>query len=340
MEEKSSPILPPPLFHHSVIPLQQKSDGSPQTLFHPVNHPVFNPKYTLDEEQMKKITELYSKLTASNSLVEENNHDNSGGTTTANNWTFDQWQYIHDGGCMARYLRARDWDVAKAESLLRSTLEWRNTFKITEISPLDDAISLEGETGKTYRNGFDLLGRPIIYMKPRFQNTKNYDKQVRYTVHHLERAMESMNQFEGVEQMVLFIDFHGYSITNAPPMSVTKEVLGILLNCYPERLGLALMIDAPFLFNMAYKVIYPFLPTETRKKIHFISGNKEEKRTAISAFIHPSVLESEYGGDNHCHFDHESYKKKEAHDMKTYAEHHSSHPHPHNAHYKRKFHSN
>lgn len=117
------------------------------------------------------------------------------------------------------------------------------------------------------RHGYDKQGRPVLYMRPRFQNTKDYVNQVRLTVYNLERVMDSMDPSSGVEAMTLIIDFKDYSIWNAPPMSQTREVLHILTCCYPERLGCALLFDAPMLFTMAYKVIRPFLPPVTQEKV-------------------------------------------------------------------------
>ncbi|KJE90365.1 hypothetical protein CAOG_01687 [Capsaspora owczarzaki ATCC 30864] len=323
-----SPILPPPLFlaraaarpstpaattttaaAAAAASTPSSTDASSlaaveQQQAQPVHSDGFVPRVALTPSQVQAIEQLQEKLNVPG-------------------WTVRQWRYIHEGGCLARYLRARDWDVEKAHQLMLGTLTWREEFKVHEISPEDPLIVEEGLTGKTYRHGRDRAGRPIIYMKPRFQNTKNYAEQVRYTVHHLEQAMRSMNLHEGVEQMTLLIDFQGYSVMNAPPMSQTKEVMSILLNCYPERLGLALMVDAPFLFNMAYKVVYPFLPTETRKKIHFISGNQQSKATSLSQHIDLETLEHDYGGLVKAKYDSAAYTKAEAEELGRFKAHHA-----------------
>ena len=38
-------------------------------------------------------------------------------------------------------------------------------------------------------------------------------------------------------------------------------------NYYPERLGKALMINVPYLFMKAWKMIYPFIDNNTRAKV-------------------------------------------------------------------------
>lgn len=50
----------------------------------------------------------------------------------------------------------------------------------------------EASTGKIFVAGRDLQGRPILYMRPQYQNTKNYEEQNRLTVYMLERCVQSM----------------------------------------------------------------------------------------------------------------------------------------------------
>jgi hypothetical protein len=44
-------------------------------------------------------------------------------------------------------------------------------------------------------------------------------------------------------------------------------LLCLVQNYYPERLGKALMIHVPYIFMKAWKMIYPFIDTNTRDKV-------------------------------------------------------------------------
>jgi hypothetical protein len=46
----------------------------------------------------------------------------------------------------------------------------------------------------------------------------------------------------------------------------------LLQNYYPERLGKALMIHVPYIFMKAWKMIYPFIDTNTRDKVSVLHG--------------------------------------------------------------------
>lgn len=48
-----------------------------------------------------------------------------------------------DDACLIRYLRARDYQIAAAEKLLRGTLSWRRTYGIETVNPdeIDEGTS-------------------------------------------------------------------------------------------------------------------------------------------------------------------------------------------------------
>ena len=85
-----------------------------------------------------------------------------------------------------------------AQKRIKATLEWRREFKPDLIPP--EEVRIESETGKmcvvvslvhlsqslqrSYRilNGFDLDGRPILYMRPGRENTETSPRQLRHLV--------------------------------------------------------------------------------------------------------------------------------------------------------------
>eukprot|EP01137_Pigoraptor_chileana_P016618 Opistho-2@73643 len=257
-------------------------------------HPIpFVPNYTLDEKHKHNLDELRKRVFANTKLTKRE-------------------RLFCEDACLVRYLRARDWDVNKAEELIHGSLKWRREYKPEHIDPA--TLEHESSSGKLYRYGFDKQGRPVFCMRPKLQNTKNYVDQVRLTVFMLEEVFHSMDRSKGVEQMVLMIDFDGYSVMNAPPMHVSKEVMHILTLQYPERLGLAILVDAPFLFTMAYSVLSPFIPIETRKKIHFVKGSHapgSDKQKLFAAHFDLENVEEFLGGTSEWVFDHKTYWPQE-----------------------------
>jgi hypothetical protein len=194
----------------------------------------------------------------------------------------------------ARYLRARTTVKAAIDAIVKTIL-WRNEFKIKEMqTEWKDVLMNENSTGKMYIRGFTKSGNAILYMRPKYENTKDHNGNMKHLVYHMERAIAIMNKQEkGVEKIVLLIDYDGFSIFNAPPMKTSMETLSILQNHYPERLARAYCIKPPFIFNMFWKAIYPFIDPVTKDKIVMVHDNK-----ILTETIDPAVLEKSLGGDD------------------------------------------
>lgn len=64
-----------------------------------------------------------------------------------------------------------------------------------------------------------------------------------------------INLPEDQEQMVWLIDFHGFNISHIS-LKVTKETAHVLQEHYPERLGVAILYDAPKIFEPFWKVFH------------------------------------------------------------------------------------
>lgn len=62
-----------------------------------------------------------------------------------------------------------------------------------------------------------------------------------------------MNLTDDQEKMVWMIDFQGWTM-GSTPLKVTRETVSVLQDCYPERLGLAILYNPPRLFESFYKV--------------------------------------------------------------------------------------
>lgn len=71
-------------------------------------------------------------------------------------------RYLAEANTFRRYLVAREFKIDAAEELLMGTLEWlrdNSMFYLLRDPEVVASLSLEGETGKTYRFGKDKQGR-------------------------------------------------------------------------------------------------------------------------------------------------------------------------------------
>ncbi|KAL1670538.1 CRAL-TRIO domain-containing protein [Schizophyllum commune] len=211
--------------------------------------------------------------------------------------SYAPWElrWLNKPDTIPRYCRAAKWNYQDAQKRLRSTLEWRRDFKPDLIPP--DEVKVENETGKITINGFDRDGRPIIYMRPGYENTERSNRQLRNLVWWLERGKDLMPP--GQESLVIIVDYKSTTIRNNPSVSIAIKVLHILQQHYVETLGRAMVVNLPMLLNFFYKGISPFLDPVTRDKMRFNPN--------LLDFIAPDQLDAQFGGEHYYEFEFESF---------------------------------
>lgn len=213
---------------------------------------------------------------------------------------------LHDDACLARYLTARKGDIAAAAQMLQDTLQWRAEFGVDTLArDCWQMIQTEAADGKVFVGGFDNDGRPIIVL--RSANEKTFDNKGKKCgnlvnlVYNIERAVASIETRRGSvpdDKWTLLLDFNGYSLFNAPPFETTKWTIKIVQDFYPERLHVAIMVDAPTLFWGAWKAASPFIDEVTKSKVVWISGplESQERLDALREYVPLDQIDRSIGG--------------------------------------------
>jgi 4-nitrophenyl phosphatase len=166
-------------------------------------------------------------------------------------------------------------------------------------------IQTEAADGKVFVGGFDNDGRPIIVL--RSANEKTFDNKGKKCgnlvnlVYNIERAVASIETRRGSvpdDKWTLLLDFNGYSLFNAPPFETTKWTIKIVQDFYPERLHVAIMVDAPTLFWGAWKAASPFIDEVTKSKVVWISGplESQERLDALREYVPLDQIDRSIGG--------------------------------------------
>jgi len=213
---------------------------------------------------------------------------------------------------IARYLRARNWNVKKATKMIKETLRWRSEYKPEEIRW--DDIASEAETGKIYRTNYaDKHWRTVLVLRPGCQNSKSVKGQIRYLVYCMENAV--MNLPQNQEEMVWLIDFKGCSLANFS-LKATRETAHVLQEHYPERLGVAILYNPPKFFEPFWKVAKPFLEPKTADKVHFVYSDDPNTMKIMDSLFDSEQLESAFGGKNIADFEINKYAERMREDDK------------------------
>ena len=202
----------------------------------------------------------------------------------------DEKASLPDPNMPLRHLRADKGDVKVAIRKMKETLAWRKEFQVEKIAKcfeeggdeeMRSILRAENATGKIYvRGGYDNEGRATLYMRPHLENTKGELNQMRHLVYNLERVIACTHRNSGYEKINLMIDFDGYRLRDAPPLSTSKHTLTILQNHYPERMFKAYVCNPPFAFRAFWIIIQPFLDSLTKEKIIFCHGKSGVAKVA------------------------------------------------------------
>lgn len=212
-----------------------------------------------------------------------------------------------DFGALLRYLRARNWDPDRAEAMIRSTARWRKEFGDSAVisGGRQEEVARENALGNVYVRGFDRSGRPAIYLKPGGAGWGGTSG-VYHLVYCIERAIACVEcQAERgnlvlqaddptSRKFVLLADFSGVGL--GTPMGVVRQYIQIMQDHYPERLGQAFFVNAPFLMWGFFSAASSFADPATVKKLQFISEESSARRQRMSEFFDLAVLEPGFGG--------------------------------------------
>lgn len=149
---------------------------------------------------------------------------------------------------LLKFLRARDFKVKEAFTMLKSVVAWRKEFKIDEL--LDEKELGQGLEKVVYNHGVDKEGHPVCYNafgefqdKELYQNTFADDKEkltkfLRWRIQFMEKSIRNLDfSPDGINTFVQVLD-----LKNSPGLffykkelrQATNRALLLLQDNYPE----------------------------------------------------------------------------------------------------------
>lgn len=205
-----------------------------------------------------------------------------------------------DPPALSRYLRARDGDVELAADALRATVEWRRGYGTDDILARRELLELELATLKVYVAPFtDRAGRPVIISRPARENTRSHEGNIALRVYNLERAIASaeLGTATAGDGAICFVaDFSGFAHSNAPPLRTARETVSVMQQHYPERLGRAVMLNAPRIVTDLWSSIQRWVDPVTREKVVFLSTSSAAGLATLDSIVDRALLPADMGG--------------------------------------------
>ncbi|VVC91600.1 unnamed protein product [Leptidea sinapis] len=164
----------------------------------------------------------------------------------------DPTQY-HNDFSLKRYLRAFKTVDDSFQAILK-TNKWRSDYGVDKLHEKSELIEKYKAKARVLRHR-DMIGRPIIYIPARNHSSsdRDIDELTQFIVYCLEDASKRCFE-EVVDNLCIVFDLENFTLS-CMDYQVLKNLIWLLSRHYPERLGICLVINAPYFFSGCWAVI-------------------------------------------------------------------------------------
>ncbi|OIW09505.1 hypothetical protein TanjilG_11627 [Lupinus angustifolius] len=201
------------------------------------------------------------------------------------------FQNLHQGyptETLARFLKGRDWNVAKAHKMLIDCLQWRVENEIDNVlaKPIPaDLYRAIRDSQLVGMSGYSKEGLPVVavgvglstfdkasdkhYVQSHIQLNEYRDRVI------LPTATKKHGRYIGT--CVKVLDMTGLKLSALSQLRLLTSISTIDDLNYPEMTDTYYIVNAPYVFSACWKVVKPLLQERTRKKVQVLQGcGKEE----------------------------------------------------------------
>ncbi|KAH9627021.1 hypothetical protein KSS87_020670 [Heliosperma pusillum] len=206
---------------------------------------------------------------------------------------------------LLKFLRARDFKVKEAFTMIRNTVRWRKEFDVDNL--LEEDLGNEEYSKVLFTHGFDKEGRIVCYnVFGEFQNKELYQntfsdaekrkKFLKWLIQFLEKIIRDLDfSPKGINSIVLVNDLKnspGYGKRDVS--KIIDKFLVILQDNYPEFVARQLCINSSWWY-VAYYWIYLNVFTP-RSKSKFVFASPSKTPETLFKYIAPEHVPVQYGG--------------------------------------------
>ncbi|KAG5411452.1 hypothetical protein IGI04_007771 [Brassica rapa subsp. trilocularis] len=197
------------------------------------------------------------------------------------------FENVHQGYLrehLSRFLKARDWNVCKAKTMLVECLRWRVDNEIDSIlsKPIVPSELYRGvrDSQLIGMSGYTREGLPVFAIGVGL-STFNKASVHYYVQSHIQIneyrdrvLLPSMSKKNGrpITTCVKVLDMTGLKLSALSQIKLVTIISTIDDLNYPEKTNTYYVVNAPYIFSACWKAVKPLLQERTRKKVHVLSG--------------------------------------------------------------------
>ncbi|KEH29319.1 patellin-like protein [Medicago truncatula] len=186
---------------------------------------------------------------------------------------------------LLKFLRARDFKVKEAFTMIKQTVLWRKEFGVEAL--LQEDLGTDWDK-VVFTDGTDKEGHPVYYnvfgefedkdlYQKTFSDEEKRTKFVRWWIQSLEKSVRKLDFApSGISTLVQIND-----LKNSPGLLGKKELrqsikqtLQLLQDNYPEFVAKQIFINVPWWYLAFSRMISPFLTQRTKSKFVFAGSSK------------------------------------------------------------------
>jgi hypothetical protein len=198
---------------------------------------------------------------------------------------------------LIRYSIARHWDFIRVHAMILESVLWRRQFQPEKLS--FSVIKTLDTTGKLTLlpiNARDRENRPILLVRMKMVQLRNnsvdtIEGNLRILVYYAELC----RRFSASQALSLIVDLKDTSLLKLDKQ-LCIDIARTMSSHYPELLGFSIIIHAPTLFSMIWRLLKPVLDERTCNKIVIVNSEPRNIFEAMSQLIPPENIPVQYGG--------------------------------------------
>ncbi|ODN04859.1 SEC14-like protein 2 [Orchesella cincta] len=208
-----------------------------------------------------------------------------------------------------RWIRAREWQLNRAEEMLRKSIQWRKENDINCIRKWEPECASVPVDYPIEISGFDKIGCPVVIIAfCHWDVRKGVEAgHAQEMIRHIDQALEifeiTMKQRstpdKPVTQISLIFDMYNLSFWQLASMKTIETILEVVRRYeanHPEILHKAYVVNASRIFNMLFNIVKPFLSPRTLDKVNIYSAQQSQWMPALMKDIEQDQLPKYFGG--------------------------------------------
>jgi hypothetical protein len=202
---------------------------------------------------------------------------------------------------LLKFLRAKDFKVDEACTMLEKTVKWRQSFLATTIrekklqSNLNECFYMQGKDKDGHPVCYNIWGafhdNPDLFDKMLGNDSKMKNNFLRWRVQLLEKGIKELDFTPGGTSAILQVnDLKNIPLLKKEMRDAVHNVIDLLKDNYPELMVKNVFLNPPWYFSALYNLINPFITPRMKSKIFLARPGQ------IFNSIAPEDVPVQYGG--------------------------------------------